>query len=271
MIMETTFYISIMSLGGFTLTHFLDDLTELLGNTLNLQHFWEATSNINLQKYGASSMFYGTNNSRAATREHGLLPSAWYKTNHPDSYLEGHPQFIEDDIDNLQCVIGSTPSLWNKSEAKLKAMSHAELQAHEFAVGEGLGVGITIPIPREGQCDGWSGIGLNFKNAKPKDFESFWQSERCEIVSAVRIFDRLLREKFKDEMYPLTDRQKFILSQFDIGNSAERIADKIGRTQKIVNLEVNKASEILKAKTRVHTVSKAKDLGLLRMTHTRAC
>ena len=244
----------------------IDRLTifELFNSATDLDDLWLKMRGC-LEDFGITSAFYGATydiNLRERAKEEGIMGSLWHITDHPQEYREYFDDkfYIDDDLSAIHSTLKTTPFIWHD-----KAMWGNPTKRQENfmldSFGFDMGVGVTLPM-RFNQY-GVGGLGLCAAGMKEKEFEKIWQSNQKEISTIGYLFDEFTRKNHMSEVYPLTPREKEVLSWLASGKSAKVIAHKLGSTSSTVDKQIRSARNKLGARNNEQAIVKALTFGVI--------
>jgi len=239
----------------------LDLLEDVQG--LDADAVWDRCIN-SLDALGVNSIFYGFVTSRAELERQKYTKSCHYKTNHSPEWLErfGEDSLLDDELtaqmiaNDSKEVLWFDDSLWDDAtpEQKDQTMLEDEL---------GLSVGITVQLQGFSKLRTMSGIGLCTKLITKKEFPSYWEQHRAEVLGMSHVLDFNMRELHTVQFIKLTPRELEFLTMLASGYSQKQIAYKWKRSTNTLEHYSRSCKQKLKSANLEQAIFKSCVLGLI--------
>lgn len=227
-----------------------------------LDAFWSLIHG-QLAVRGASSALLGILASRRELEHLRPSRSVIWKSSHKPEFFEAFQieTLLDNDLTTEHCLTDDRVLLWH-DPANWKDATPAQKKRANIERDLGLAVGFSVPSSHF-YSDQAGGIGVAMPDVPVGEFDRFWRQEGAELVALCGILDSGVRGQYLSDLVRLSRREKDCLTWLAVGMRPDRIADRLGISDKSVEKYFAGARRKLKAATRDHAVAKAIMLGLI--------
>jgi DNA-binding CsgD family transcriptional regulator len=234
------------------------DLAADLRSASELDAFWSRT-HAALEARGVGSIFYGALASAKEAELGRFSKSLIWKSSHNQQFFDAFGAEAAVDLDPSveHCVVSEEVLFWhNENNSDWKTAPTALKKRISIERDLGLHVGFSVPTsyfsPRN-----VGGIGVSMPAIKLREFETFWASKGCEILTICGLLDAGMRGQHISDLVQLSPREKECLEWLAAGLRPDQIADRLAVGNKSIDKYIVNAKRKLKASTRDHAVAKA--------------
>lgn len=219
---------------------------------------------LDLEPFGISSMFYGIVHVGCLyDPPEGLTRLAMWKTSYPHSYFEAisHKGPMADDYSVRRLFETGKPVLWS-DPSLVDHMRPKERERWRNDDLLGFSTGVTVPVLcHENRVCG--GFGLCAGNCSADEFDAFWARDATHICSLVTAFDRDYRLVLARVTFPLSRRERDVLSLAAGGLTSDQMAHRLGLSHKTVEAYLVSARKKMHAPNTTAAAAKAIFFNLL--------
>ena len=218
----------------------------------DINSLWNSFKN-RLEKFGVTNIGYVCLSSKQSLYHQSPLSNETYISNYPEDY----ERYINKNYINMDGVIYALryehPMLYHLYPEGILNENQLKIRKETFDfLGES---GVTIPT-RFNFC-GIGGFDLALSMTNTKEFDKIWKYHHLEITNNCHMFDELFRSSLIEGIYPISQREKEILTLLSSGLARKKIADKLGTSVYTVNNQVYNARRKLHAHNDAQAITKA--------------
>ena len=226
-----------------------------------------------LTQFSITSVFYGITHvvyPKEVCETINDIKLFYFKTSFDRSLFvnANEEYFVCNDLGVLHCIQSTSPrlssktSIWLSDEERNK---RTELEREDYErkrwFKEDKRIGVTIPLRSGNYARG--GVALQADKSTTEEFDQIWGASSEDIITLVKAFDRLAREKYNFFNTSLSPREKQIIFWMSEGCSAKVIADKLDIKVSSIQNRIAQLRQKLEVKNNTQLVAKAFIMELL--------
>lgn len=240
----------------------IEEIAREAGTATNLDGLWSLIHE-QLQVRGATSALVGVLASKRELDHQRLSRALIWKSSHKPEFFEAFrdEQLFDNDRTAAHCLSQSRLMFWHDPREWQHA-SPAQLKRNSIERDLGFSIGFTVPAAHFYPSQ-VGGIGVSLADVPLCDFDGYWKREGRELVTLCGLLDAGIRGSHMGEFVNLSTRERDCLVWLAVGLRPDRIANKMGVSEKAIEKYVLGARRKLKASTRDHAVAKAILLGVI--------
>jgi len=240
------------------------DVYQDFSSSRDSEELWQRL-HTRLAQYGICDVFYAITDVPLLLNMDSSYEMVYVKTSYPDHLMASAKTgyTLEKDAGAMHCLTQVTPFFRNVNSRWVSAKEREQRLASEiFWYEESERVGVTIPL-RFGS-NGFGGISFRAEALSCEEFDECWGLHQHEIIAISYIFDEVARANFSDLLgIQLSQRERQVVSELAEGESAKRVAAKLGISTNTVSNQITSARKKLNAINNAHLISKAVALSLI--------
>lgn len=231
--------------------------------TTGMDAFWSLIHG-QMEERGVSSILFGVLQSKRELEHRRLSQSLILKSTHKREFFEAFDvnALLDDDLTAEHCVRQAHVMHWHDPR-NWELASPAQQRRASIERDLGLAIGFSVPsahfVPAQ-----IGGVGVAMSNVSVREFPSLWKQEGQDLITLCGMLDAGMRGQHLENLVNLSRREEQCLTLLAIGLRPDRIADKLGVSDKAIEKYIAGARRKLKAATRDHAVAKAIMLGVVR-------
>ena len=217
---------------------------------------WARLIEVIAGQFGITSVLYAFTHSRFTSSRTGITNSLFLRHNHSPDYIASFPEglSLDDDIAAELILGGETEFLWQDFDTlPLRPNQRARF---ELDKSFGMGVGVTFGF-RFGGHSGFGGMCWGKRHADPEEFRALWQARRLDMLQLAHQFDQAMRPAMVRKRFPLTPRERDVMSFSAGGMTAKQIAEHLNLSPKTISHALERARKKMEAVSTMEAVAKA--------------
>lgn len=248
-------------LQGYRLSRSALELIEGLGSA---EDCWDVCVD-RLGALGVNSVLYGFVVSKLDIERVGFTNACHLKTNHNPVWINQLEEYglLDNDM-TAELIAGESREvpwfgdrLWDQATPEQLEQSAMEREL-------GMEVGITARLHNSPESPVIAGVGLCMLPVSKKEFASYWEHSRAEILDLCNVLDFGMRSQYSADFVGLSPRELEFLTLLGGGYSQKQIAAKWHRSTHTLEHHSRNCRLKLKAGNLEQAVYKAFVLGLIK-------
>jgi len=242
------------------------DAVEALGKAADLRDLWRRF-HVVMGRFGITGCLYGFS---APVIPIDVVEAGGHKRGTMTLFNSLDAEWLETKLANdlfdcdeyvVAAFTETDPILWS-DQVRLEYLTEGARRSLEIDYDFGVLVGATVPM-RFANGLGVSSIGVHSTELGFAEFDRVWAENAGTITTIIGCLDQLARGEHVRETFPLTEREREILTRLALGWSSQRVSEHMGLSDRGYERALSSAKCKLGARTTAHALARALILGLI--------
>lgn len=241
----------------------LAEIASTAAGMTDMNSFWSLIHG-QMEARGVSSILFGVMPSKRELEHRRLSQALIWKSSHKKEFFDAFDvnALLDEDLTADHCahhadvMIWHDPKNWEQATPTQKRRAGIERDL-------GLAIGFSVPSAHFHPVQ-VGGVGVSMENVSLREFQSLWKQDGQDLITLCGMLDSGMRGQHLNDLVSLSRREEQCLTWLAAGLRPDRIAGKLGVSDKAIEKYIAGARRKLKAATRDHAVAKAIMLGVIR-------